>query len=363
MILIQVDGVTYENFVSAQVTLRMDSLCGTFSFTATTDGTTYLPFTGGERCEIYADGVRVLSGNIEIVEASYTSNNHNITIQGRHFAGDLLDSTLDSLPSLKGQGLTVKALIEKVLNQIGLGIFVVDEANPAPFNQAEDVSSPQPGENAFDFLEKYTRKRQVLLNSNGDGDIVIAKSTGTTISASLKSLIDSNENNIIQANASYDRTGRYNAYRFASSLNTLALNSAGNVSIEDVTNQRSDVVADDEIPAGRQLVLIAETSASSEQNTDRSKWERNIRRARGRVYTATVSGFRNQTGDLWMPNTVISVQDDRAAINGQMLVNTVTFDYSNDLGSQTTLTLLPPDAYSLDLIQPVTGSVGNALFN
>lgn len=361
MINIKVGATTYQGFTSAQVSLGMDRLCSTFEFTATTDGSSYLPFKGGEECEIFVDGDLVLSGTIEVVDAEYTNDSHRINISGRDYTGDLLDSSLDSLASITGDGLTLKSLIESVLDQLNIGVDVIDNANPKPFNVSEDYASPELGENAFSFLEKYSRKRQVLLGSDELGNVTIIKSEGDTIQAWLRHEVNGSTNNILSANVSYDRTGRFNVYKFASSLNPIAVNNSADVSVFSVASQVGNVVVDDEISTGRQLYLVAETSASDGENTDRAKWERNVRRSRGRMYSAKVHGYRSQTGGLWTPGTVVGVLDERADIDGQMLVNTVTYDYSLSVGSQTTIGLLPPDAYTLASNTPVAGSTGNAL--
>jgi prophage tail gpP-like protein len=81
---------------------------------------------------------------------------------------------------------------------------------------------------------------------------------------------------------------------------------------------------------------------------ERNKWEYNIRKSRSQVYSATVHGFRNQTGNLWAINELINVEDEFAGINSRMLVNSVQFSLS-DGGRQTILSLIHKDAYTLTL--------------
>ena len=52
------------------------------------------------------------------------------------------------------------------------------KVNPKAFSDAEDLASPEPGENAFAFIEKYAKKRQVLLTSDSSGRIVIDANSG-----------------------------------------------------------------------------------------------------------------------------------------------------------------------------------------
>lgn len=357
---LEVEGTRYTQFVSASVSIRLDALSNTFNFQAASADGRPLPFTGGESCRIIVDGENALTGTIEIVEVSTSSNSHDILISGRDKTGDLLDSTLDSISDLSAP-ITLKQVIETVISELGLDIEVIDMANPKAFNQAEDILAPEPGQNAFDFLEQYSRKRQVLLTSNGDGNIVITQSQGTFVNAPLRHQVNGESNNIISSDVSYDTTGRFNIYKFVSSLNPTALNFAGTVPLSDVVSQEGDIT-DPQIRAGRQLILVAEEGFSNEQNRARAEWEANIRKARGRVYSARVNNFKNVTNALWGINTLISIIDDFAGIDARMLVNTVVFNFDLTTGSTTTLGFVNENAYTLTLEEPRVEKVGGGLF-
>jgi prophage tail gpP-like protein len=249
-----------------------------------------------------------------------------------------------------------------VIKHIGADISVIDLANPALFKAAEDVAAPEPGQKAFDFIEALARKRHVLLTSNGDGDVVITQSSGTTSAGVLQNILDADDNNVIAASMSYDQTGRYNVYKFASALNPIAIVNAGNTNSADVVKQDGSAT-DPDIRTGRQLILVSEGPFSNSQNKDRAKWEANIRRARGRVYSATVQGFRiaGDSGDLWGINTLVPVRDDFAGVEAQMLVNSVTFSFDAQNGRQTVVSLVDKNAYSLQLSEPKTETISLGL--
>ena len=359
---IQVDGIRYSQFVSASVNFRLDALSDSFQFQATSEEGKPLPFKGGEACVVVVDGEKVLTGNIEIVEANYSAREHSISISGRDKTGDVVDSTLDSISDIRAP-ISLKSIIQKVLDQIGLSssISVIDNVNPDDFNPAEDIASPDPGQGAFQFLEKYSRKRQTLLSSDSNGNIVITDSSGENIDSRIRHVVGGSENNVIKGNVSYDTTGRYNLYKLSSALNMVALNVAAFIPIGDIVSQKGSV-SDEDIRAGRQLILLSEDSFSNEQNKDRAEWELNIRKARGAVYSVVVDGFRGTNGDLWEINKIVSVIDDFAGINSRMLVNTVSFSFDLDGGSTTTLGLIDKDAYTLKVSEPTKEVKGIGLF-
>ena len=362
---IEVNGVQYGDFTAANATLRLDALSNTFGFAATSDEAQPLPFRGGEACKVFVDGEQVLAGFIEVVNVSGDSTNHSIDIQGRDKTGDLLDSSIGSLEPLSGR-VSLATLCKKVIAHIGASIEVVDEVNPKSFNAAEDIANPDPGDNAFEFLEKYARKRQVLLTSNAEGNLVITTSSGEFVLGFLQNRIDDvgETNNVLRYEVSYDTTGRFNLYRSISQLNPNALSLAGDISPSVIANQGS-TSSDADIRRGRQHVLVSEAMSSSGQSADRAKWEADIRKARGRVYSATVDGYRDQFSDLWRINKLITVLDDDAGIEAKMLINSVNFSLDSQAesgGRTTTLSLLARNAYTLELEEPVEDEVGDELF-
>jgi len=355
MITLEVNGTDYDNFVSASVGIRLDALSNTFTFEAVAPQNAPLPFKGGDPCKIRADGELVLTGFIEVISVSYDSESHTINVSGRDKTGDLLDSTIDKLDDFYGENLTLKALIEAVIKSIGSDIKVIDEANPTPFNGAEDISAPEPGDNAFSFIEAHARKKQVLLTSNANGDIIITKNSGEYAEGAVQHIIGADDNNVLSANFNFDTTGRYNLYKMASSLNPVALNFSGDTGVDSISNQ-SGGISDDEIRAGRQLVLVSETTLSDENCAKRAKWEADIRKARGLLYSAKVNGFRI-ADNLWQINRLYQIVDDYVGKKETMLCNSVSFNWGPE-GSDTDLGFVGKKAYSL-FVEDTTSEVAS----
>lgn len=359
---LQVGGIEYGGFMRANAEIRLDALSNTFGFVATPDRSMSLPFSLGDACSVLVDGEAVVTGYIELINVDGDATSHTIEIQGRDRTGDLLDSSIGSLSDLRPP-ITLEDVVKKVISHLGMDIAVISEFSPKAFDKAEDLAAPEPGQNAFDFIEGLARKRQVLLTSNSQGNLVISRSSGTLVNASIRNKVGDGGNNVIQYAVSYDSTGRFNKYLFVSQLNPLALINAGSSSSTGVVNQQS-LVVDGIIRAGRQYVLVAENSSSAADQEKRATWEANIRKARGRVYSVTVPGFRNGSGDLWRVNTLVQVLDDFCRIDSRMLVNSVRYSVNGEKdseGSQTVVSLVNKNAYTLELGEPVTDKVGTGL--
>ncbi len=346
---LQVNGVEYTNFTDASVSVALDTLSNDFTFTATLPAGQNLPFKGGESCTIVVDDELVMTGFIENVTGTYTAGSHVIIVSGRDKTADVLDSSINIMDDIRAP-VTLKQIIEKVIEHIGADIAVVDAASPEPFNKAEDIVAPQPGDNAFQFIEGYAQKRQVLLTSNAEGNIVITNSEATPSGGVLQNALGGNSNNIVASSWAYLANGLYNKYIQKGQLDPVALSFGGSTSSDGVVSQQGEAV-DDSIRAGRQLVTTPDKGFSQAQLQSRAEWSKKIRQGRSVSYSCDTQGFQNSAGALWTVNTLVSIFDDFADIDRDLLLNSIQFSYSGR-GSISLLTFVEADAYELQLNEP-----------
>jgi prophage tail gpP-like protein len=346
---LMIDGVQYSNFTSSTVNLRLDSLSSSFNFNAVLPDGEDLPFTAGSDCSVYIDDDKILTGYIEVISVSYDGGSHDISISGRDKTADLLDSSIDALSDINGGELTLKSIIEKVIDNIGADISVTDETDIDTFDESEDIAAPEPGDNAFEVCQRYAKKRQVIITSDYDGNVVITTNSGKKGDGVVQHIIGADDNNVISSNFTYDSTGRYNLYKVRSSLNPTATNYAGSTSIATTVDQ-SGSKEDTGIRDGRQYVIIPDASASDTYCQERANWEADLRRARGLIYSAVVPGFRidptDDDSDLWEVNKLYQIVDDFIGKVETMLCNSVTFNYSDEDGRTTTLGFVGKNAYT-----------------
>jgi prophage tail gpP-like protein len=360
-VILRVSGTEYDEFTTASATAQLDAISRSFSFSATSRDGEPLPFRGGEPCQVLVDEEVVLTGFVERVNVDYDSSSHNITVAGRDKTGDVVDSSITDLGDIRP--LTLKRVIEQVLENLGSTSKVVDRRNPSPFNVAQDVTAPEIGQNAFEFIEGLARVRQVLLTSDGFGNIVILHPTGTPVAATILHNLNSSDNNVLTSSVSYDFTERFRTYINSSQLNMVPLNQTGTeTDPEEIVNKTTPPVTDPGVRVGRQLVIDSESSMFGEsEGLDRATWEARIRKTRGQTYSATVTGYRNQAGSIWAPGQVVRVEDVFAGINARMMINSVTYTLSRDGGRSTDIGLVERNAYQLSLEEPRDEEVGGGL--
>lgn len=344
---LNVRGVPYGNFTTANAKTALDELSGSFNFTAISTQNAPLPFKNGDACEIKVDGVSVINGFIENLQIGYSGNQHRIVVQGRDKTADIIDSSISAIAL--SPTISLKAAIEAVLADIGnTNISVKDFSNTEDFTKVEEKINAKVGQNAFEFIEFLARKRQRLLSPDGSGNIAIIKPLGVDIGGGVQNIIGSDSNNILESNVSYDQVDRFRKYIVKSQLDPVPTNFAGNTLVPNMAAQEGSA-EDDEIRPGRQLVIKAEKTSGSTQCGLRADWEARIRKTRGKVYSCSVQGFSDHKGQLWTPNRIVQVVDQFCDIDAKMLLNSVEYSFDVQSGSISTLGFLDVKAYSQDL--------------
>ena len=347
---IRKDGIVLSNFTRAQVYSSMDALCKSFSFAYTVDEDNLSPILVGDQIEILADDIQIMTGYVEKLNGTISDDQHYITASGRSTMCDLLDSSVGDVKQFDG-AVKLADIARSVLDGINLyDTEVVDNSGGAQFGST-DVTSADVGEGAFEFLESFARKKQVLVIEDGDGNLLLTKASDYILDVGLRNVISGSDNNIKESSYSLDISERYNTYKVQSQLNPLFLFSG--TTPANISDQVNDVV-DQAIRNSRIYEFNMEESGDSQTAGERAAWESNIRRARSMTYSATVQGHTTEidgSNILWEPNKLINVQDQAWNISSLLLVRAVTYRYDLENGSESIIDMTYKDAYTLQASQ------------
>lgn len=339
---IEVNGVLWETFTSAEVYKSIEAASGEFLFRSSDVNPDFeFPFSKGDECVIYIGEKKIITGYIDEVGGEYGADFHELKVKGRDKTQDIIDSSINGNMDLQTP-INLEKIIEKVLDLNNINdIEVINNESLRSFSANEKVRA-ETEENAFSFLEKYCRKRQVLLTTNADGNIVITRAGNNKYTTVLKSVKGEADNNILTASFSDSDSNRYNTYIVKSQGNMLSS------ILDDKLSGKSGKAFDENIREGRVLVINSNLSTDIQTNNDRAIWESNIRRARGFNYQCRVQGyFLDFTSQILIePNNLINVHDSKFGINKEMLIKSCRYLKSNE-GSFTEIELVNKDAYTL----------------
>ncbi len=341
---IKVNGIEYKNFIEASVYRSIEAVSGSFSFTSTFGENNEFPIKGNDLVDVFVDGTQVIKGSVEVIDTDTAPDQHDIRISGRDILGDLIDSTINTETS-EWAASSLLDIARAVLDSINMGdVQVIDQTGDVgPFDEI-DITSANVGEIAFDFIESYARKQQVLLNTDGLGNLVFTRASGEKFPVVIK---DGQDGNIKSALKHIDISERFNSYTCHSELNPIRLSSGSTP--ESIVQQRG-LATDSAIRDSRIWSFNAEESSDSETAEDRAKWEANIRRARSLNYSVTVQGH-SAAGNLWIPNRLVDVDDSLSGIKSTLFIRSVRYHENIDQGTTTRIEMTYRSAYTLQAEQ------------
>jgi len=347
VITLEVGGETYTGWVGATVTRSHTSLANEFSFVASAVGGVP-PFKRGDRVDAYVDRERILSGFVERVSGSDDDNRHTVTYSGRDRTADLIDSQLDTLGDIRAGGnLTLKSIIERVITHLGLTLYVYDNFNPPPFNEAEDIVTPEVGMGALELVLKYAAKRQAVLSSTPAGNVRITSSTASDSGAAVQRIAGSPSNNILSQTWDLDDSQRFSRYVRRGQPDVRALNLTGGSSPEGTTSQAGGVT-DGGVRAGRQSVGVPGQGYSSAELKQLALWARQLAEAKATRFNCVVRGHSNSAGAVWDTNTLVQVNSDVADITRKMLLDNVVFSEGEGGETATALSFVERNVYDIE---------------
>lgn len=372
MITLEVNGVDLTGFTEIDVSRRLDTVSGDFSFRAVSTSNRRFPVRVNDPIRVMVDNTPVITGYAEYINVTYSSGTHEVLIRGRDITADFIDSTLGEKITFTG-GVTLEQVARATLDSLNLNsVGVISNVALEPFAATVEIAS-EIGQTGFAFLEGYARQKNVLLTTDGLGNLVITRSSTTPIATYLLNQVrtgnvSNNSNNILEGGVTNDMTARYNTYvvRSGDSLTTLA-EFDGFENIEQYTESLTDsaiqnigTTQDVAIRPSRTFELQAEHPSTSSQCSERAIWEANYRRAKSFDYYCTVQGHTaTQDRIPWAPNLLVKVIDDFCDVDANLLIEQVRFTYSVNSGSKTQLTLVTADAYQLETNRTANDAAAN----
>lgn len=358
MISMEINGKKFIGFKDCSIDIDIETACRTFDFTATSDGKLKIPCKRGDRVVIYIDQEPKITGYVEKISPKFSDSSHDISISGRSITCDVIDSTVSGNITI-APPMSIKTIFKKTLQELNLssidvlvsgGVRSFTEADfglaTSEYGYSESVGAPV-GENAFTFLEKYCRKRQVFFTTNGQGNIELIRAGSEILPIVLMHRIGNPNNNIKTADADFDNSQRFWKY---------IVRSQNNASMDfDSEGFESQVgyAYDNEIRKSRILEVQAEVCSDGQTATERAIWEANIRRARSFGYSCTVTKhyINKEESKTWDINKLVHVVDEYNDIDSLLLIKSVKFRYSESEGDMTDLTLIYKDALTLKASQ------------
>lgn len=380
LITLEVNGKNYTDLLSYDIEKDIENLCGTFSVDATSRDDAPNPIQPNDAIVLAIDGEPFITGFVDEQEIDYGTDSHTIKISGRDKTADFVDSRLDAKafnPPIGFEELLKKLLVlvgyEVVSRNKKIGLTTTNNQIAIinnygvieKFSTAENIQLKH-AESAFQLIRRCAEKRQLILNSDGDGNIVIAGIGDTEALTILQNIEGGSGNNLKNAKARFSWQERFHTYKIKSMTTQ---GSAGGVLFSNDT-QTPDPLAnnatpqigtaiDPDVRPTRIYSAFGSSAMTSADCKRRAEWEANIRKTKGFSYSCEVVGFRQNLSEdikknpLWKPNQLVYVVDEFAGIEDELLIKSVSYKKELRGGSVTRLQLVDKLAYTTSIFEPL----------
>lgn len=328
---LDVGGMLYGGWQDIRIQRSIEQIAGQFELAITerwSGQDTPRPIHPGEECQLLIDGEPVITGYVDDVAIGYDSGNHTVTISGRDKTGDLVDCTA---VQFTWTNQTLLSAAERLCKPFGVTASLETEAD-GKFS----ILRQNPGDSVFATLDAAAKVRGVLLVSDGNGELIIARASKERIDSTLQL-----GENILSCTANFSHKDRFSEYTVATQNEMQDADTFGEAALHIIAT-----IKDPLITRFRPLTVLENKLLNSKQAKERGEWERNVRYGKSQRIQYTVQGWHYAPGKIWPINRLVPVSDDYLGIDDDRLIVAVEL-VLNDSGQRTTITVAPREAFDL----------------
>lgn len=315
-VFLYVNGQEYSGWKGVDIERSIEAVAGSFSLSIAEMSN--FEIKEGDTVEVKIGSDTVNSGYVDDISEDISDGSHTLTVVGRDKTADLVDCSIKT-----GEWKNVK--FEDVAKEI-CNLFSIEIKKDTDTGDKFPSVKAQPGETAFELLDRHARQRGLLLSSTRDGKLLITTTGKDSTGITLKEGV-----NIKSASITRSTKERYQKY--------IVLSSEENVGV-------SGVAQDDSIKRFRQIVMMSENEGNASVCKKRASWEAITRAARGVSLSVEVQGWRDSNDNIWTENTMVNIDIPSLKISEIMLISSVNY-IKDENGTITRMTIKRKDAYTL----------------
>jgi prophage tail gpP-like protein len=328
LVTIEIDGVEFSGWEALTITRSLTSVARSFSFSSPFDPdrpalvSALRPF-GYQSAVVKIDGELIVTGRIEKVSPAISAGDRAINVQGRSLTGIIADCA-HAVGRYQYDGLALSTIAKQVCSPFGVSVSAFNATNPIKEARCE------PGQKAFEFLNRLAQDVGLLLTDNEKGELVIRRVTGT--GAPVAAIVEG-ARGVLSVSADYDGTKRYSTLKVLQQQD-------GSASLSGVANDTGVSIYRPNIETG--------SESDAKNLTDAAAWRRALSLAGCITIGVEIAGWRHPGGGLWDAGQIVTLRSPGAFILNEtpMLISDVSLTLDAQAGRKTGLALVLPGTYS-----------------
>lgn len=331
-VLLRVNGTDYGGWKEVEITTGIERTARDFSLTITRQwpGETGIArrVKQGDVCEVFIGADKVLTGYVDATPIRYDANTVSVGVKGRSKTADLVDCAALH-KSGQWRGRRVEAISADLAAPYGIKVRA--EANTGAAISEHQI---QPGETAFECIDRLLTLTQLLATDDAEGNLVfIDAGSGGRANTILKL-----GENILTGDAPLDYKDVFSEY-------TVKGQRAGDDYDHGATVAEIAATAKSSAISRRRVLVIKETGQiTAKLCADRARYESLHRAAKALEATYTVQGWRQGNGALWVPNQLVRVTDPAIGFDNEFLITEVAYRIGES-GTIASLKVAPAEGY------------------
>ncbi|WP_314916558.1 phage baseplate assembly protein [Pseudomonas helleri] len=283
----------------------------------------------GEAVEVRIGQDLVLTGYVFSTPIRYDAESITLSIAGRSCTADLVDCGAVNKPG-QWRGQSVQKIVAAIAGEYGIKVV-----NDSKATAGIDDHTIEPGETAFESIDRLLTQSLLFSTDDAEGRLVIA-SPGSAGRA-----VDTLElgKNLLSGETSLDFSGVFSEYV------SKGQRSGTDDSFGAEATEVEARIADDRVKRRRVKVIHQSGQTTTAIARKRVEWER--QNAMGKALTAnyTIQGWRQSNGELWRHNMVVRLVDPLIGFDRDMLISEISYELSEQDGTTAKITVAPPETF------------------
>lgn len=348
---LEIGGVAWKGWLEATITRAVDAVSGAFELSVAdrwSDDAKAIPLAASQAVSIRtvssatpgAQPDEIIRGYLDTVKPSFSTTDHKVSLGGRDASADLVDCAAVHKPG-EWRNLRCSQLAQILAAPFGVAVRCEGkEGAPIPLHKIE------PGESAWECLERALRQRELMAMPDSKGGIlIVAIGSGRATTALVQG------QNILSASADYDAKGRFSEYR------VLAQNKGTDGEHGQAAAAVLGTAQDSTVGRYRPRIITGEAPKDAATAKRRAEWEASVCAGRSASVDVNVQGWRQGDGTLWPLNALCRVIIPYLYIDQELMIGKVVHKIGSG-GCTTTLTLRSPAAYAQEFEKHIKADKG-----
>ena len=333
-------GEVFSDWLSVDVKRSMISASGSFSIKAAHRRP--WPLRPEVSVAIRVAGESIMEGFVDGLTSKVSGSSTALAFTGRDNTAALVDCSATNEPG-EWRGLTVRQILEEIAKPFDVPISAQGDRGSTAAD-VMPVFKLQPGERAWNAIERITRQKGLMAYAYGDGTLRLAR-VGETWSDI--ELVEGERGNVLSSSIAWTHADRF------STIIVRGQSAGSDDGWGSGALEPEGTAVDELVSRHRPLIILASGQITSADARLQAEWESSVRAARSAKLKVTVAGWRKAdpntnkraTGPVWQVNEKIHCTIPSQGLDRQMLIEQVTFKRSGGAGTTTELSLVRPDAF------------------